>query len=342
MRKLLLFFGIIASVWGYDPTQYVNENFHEQYSDSLVDKRIYNSEINTDVVNATEDTAYKKQYEDNRAGKSKGDEPWFTPVNFTSCETPADYVCPPLTSEKISSGYTTRVNFVDLVSGKISCSAHLTTATNSDALSGENQIRDHTEVFINKSCLEKYSASENKDESEDIKQLKEANKNYAEELKAQEYKYTVDYKNSGDSKFLDLADILDGVVSFNVEVFDFEQTLLTRELKTRNGYTTLPNEMIITKFEASFSNLVGLLTGFDSHSQNEFLKNAENQASIRNASSAIANSSYFMLLEFWLKANDILVLLAQMIAFVFIAHNAILTWALPAISNKIAQKKRLR
>ena len=345
MRTFIYIFKIIliisalgGNVLAYDPTQYVNENFHEQYSDSLVDKRIYNSEINTDVVNATEDTAYKKQYEDNRAGKSKGDEPWFTPVNFTSCETPADYVCPPLTSEKISSGYTTRVNFVDLVSGKISCSAHLTTATNSDALSGENQIRDHTEVFINKSCLEKYSASENKDESEDIKQLKEANKNYAEELKAQEYKYTVDYKNSGDSKFLDLADILDGVVSFNVDVFDFEQTLLTQKLKTRNGYTTLPNEMIVTKFEASFSNLVGLLTGFDSHSQNEFLKNAENQASIRDASSAIANSSYFMLLEFWLKANEIIVLLAQGIAFVFIAYNAILTWALPAIGNKIMKK----
>lgn len=300
-------------------------------------QRIYNTEINTDVVNANDDTTYKKTYQDNRAGKTK-EEPWYMPVNFTSCETPSDYVCPPLTAARTNAGYTSRVNFVDLISGQISCSAHLTIASSTDPLKNTNQITDHTEVFINKSCLEKYSASENKDTESKTDELKKKNEEYLKNLKAQEYKYTVDYKTSGNNKFLDLADILDGVVSFNVDMFDFEQTLLTRELKTRSGYTTLPNEMIVTKFEKSLSNFLGLINGFDSHTQNEFLNNAQNQVSIRNASTAIANSSYFMLLDFWMKANDILVLLAQGIAFVFIAYNVILTWAMPAIGNKIMEK----
>lgn len=336
--KLLLIFALITSAWAYDPTQEVNQNYHEKYSTDLTDQRIYNTEINTDVVNANDDTAYKKTYEDNRAGKTK-EEPWYMPVNFTSCETPSDYVCPPLTPARTNAGYTSRVNFVDLISGQISCSVHLTIASSTDPLKNTNQITDHTEVFINKSCLEKYSASANKDTDSDTEKLKEKNEEYLKNLKAQEYKYTVDYKTSGNNKFLDLADILDGVVSFNVDMFDFEQTLLTRELKTRSGYTTLPNEMIVTKFEKSLSNLSGLLTGFDSHTQNEFLNNAQNQVSIKNASAAIANSSYFMLLDFWMKANDILVLLAQGIALVFITYNVVLTWAMPAISNKIMQKK---
>jgi len=338
MKTLLLIFALITSTWAYDPYQEVNQNYNEKYSTNLTDQRIYNSEINTDVVNANDDTTYKKTYEDNRAGKTK-EEPWYMPVSFTSCETPSDYVCPPLTAARTNTGYTSRVNFVDLVSGQISCSAHLTIASNTDPLKNSNQLADHTEVFVNKSCLEKYSASENKNTDSDTEKLKEKNEEYLKNLKAQEYKYTVDYKTSGNSKFLDLADILDGVVSFNVDMFDFEQTLLTRELKTRSGYTTLPNEMIVTKFEKSLSNLSGLILGFDSHAENEFLNNAQNQVSIKNASAAIANSSYFMLLDFWMKANEYLVLLAQGIAFVFIAYNVVLTWAMPAISNKIMRKK---
>ncbi|ABB44904.1 hypothetical protein Suden_1627 [Sulfurimonas denitrificans DSM 1251] len=340
MKKLpfLLFaVALTATAWAYDPLA-ANKDLPSG-STSFADERVNNVEINTDVTVVGEDSAYKKEFEESRAGKIKTEQPWFTPLSFTSCDSPKDYVCPPLTPERVNAGYTTRVNFFDLVSGRIGCSVHLNNFSSSDAIKNTNQVTEYSEVFVNKSCLDKYSDAQNKDTDEETQQLKRTNSDYMNELKAQEYKYTVDYKHSKDAKFLDLADILDGIVSFNVDIFDFEQTLLTQKLKTRSGYTTLPNEMIVTKMEKSFSNLVGLLTGFDSQSENEFLSNSANQVSIKNAADAVANSSYFMLLDFWLKANDIIVILAQALAFVFIVNNVILTWAMPAISNKIMQKR---
>uniref|UniRef100_UPI0040473211 hypothetical protein n=1 Tax=Aliarcobacter sp. TaxID=2321116 RepID=UPI0040473211 len=321
----------------YDPTQAVNQNWESDYSEELTDRKIYDTNIDTtDIVEAGADKTALKTWEDNRAGVVEEGETYFVNMAYSSCTEPADYVCPSLKSDLAAEGYRTRINSIDLKNGKISCSVYSPLENSTTPLTIKSETPLFAKTFVNQACVEKYSTASNKDDSDEVKELIAGNKDFLEELKQQEYKYTVDYKQNGEDEFLDLADTVDSLVSFNANVFDFEQTLLTRDLKTRSGFTTLPNETVVTKFQDTFKNFMSLF-GIGSYDEGVFEENIENQAKIRDASSAIANSSFFMLLDFWLKANDAIVLLAQGLTLLFVGYNVIFTWVSPTLTNKMQQ-----
>ena len=334
----LVFLFAATNGFAYDPTQAVNQNWESDYSEELTDRKIYDTNIDTtDIVEAGADKTALKTWEDNRAGVVEEGETYFVNMAYSSCTEPADYVCPSLKSDLAAEGFRTRINSIDLKNGKISCSVYSPLEDSTTPLTIKSETPLFTKTFVNQACVEKYSTATNKDDSDEVKKLIAENKDFLEELKQQEYKYTVDYKQNGGDEFLDLSDTVDSLVSFNANVFDFEQTLLTRDLKTRSGFTTLPNETVVTKFQDTFKNFMSLF-GIGSYDEGVFEENIENQAKIRDASSAIANSSFFMLLDFWLKANDAIVLLAQGLTLLFVGYNVIFTWVSPALTNKMQQK----
>lgn len=346
VRKILLtallVLSPLANLWGYDPTAAANANsYTENHSDELSDRKVYDATVNEEVQTAGEDKVYLKTWEENRVGKVLDEKKWFKDVGMTVCNTPTDLVCPPLETIDLQQGYRSRINFVDLKFGQISCSVYPPVKDQFTPLTIKSETPLFTKVFTNQGCVEKYSirSAGNQDNSESLKKLIEENTAYLKEIKEQEYKYTVDYKQNGDDQFLDLADILDGLVSFNANMFNFEETLLSGDLKTRNGFTTLPNETVVTQFEDTFKNFLAVFIPFGGDYENEeFLSKVENKAKIRDASAAVANSSYLMLLDFYLKSNDLMVLLAQGLAFLFVSYNVLLTWALPVITNKMQKK----
>jgi|GEM_PF-3786512 len=335
---VLLLFAISQGANAYNPAQYVEDNWEEEFSDEYTDRQVYDSQVNEEVEVAGSDEDYKKTWEENRAGKIQEEEKFYEDPKFSACEEPSNYVCPALVEEKVKLGFRNRINYIDLESGKISCSILRPLRDDNTPATIRSEIPYYTEVFTNEACVEKYSptAAHNKDDSEEIKSLIEENMEFIEELKQQEHKYTVDYKYNGDDEFLDLADVLDGIVSFDTNLFDFEQTLLTRKLKTRDGFTTLPNETVATKLEESWGNLLHLWD--PDYSKDDFYENSANAAKIRDVASSIANSNYFMLLDFWSKSNDIMVLMAQGLAILFIGYNVIFTWIMPGVSNKMQKQ----
>lgn len=308
-------------------------------AEDLADSRVSQTELNYEVKPYGSDTAFNKQWEDNRAGKVLEAEKWFLPTSFASCVAPADYACPELVDSKRKENYRSRINFIDLKNGQISCSVLPPLKDKFGFLTFRSEIPMFTTTFTNQTCADLYATSnpQNKDNSDEIKKLIDENKEFNESLQQQEYKYTVDYKYNGDDEFMDLADVLDALVSFNGSKFNLEQSLLTKDLKTNMGYTVLPNETIVGKLEASWGNLLDTLS-FGFYQTDAFAQEVQNQAKIRNIAAAVANSSYFMLLDFWLKSNELIVSISQMLAFLFVGYNVIFTWASPVISNKIQKK----
>jgi len=330
---LVLFFTQGVGAY-YDPVADVNDNFETNYSNKLADLQANKTDL-AEVQESNTDASYKKTWEDNRAGKVQEKEVYFMDVAMPDCESPDDYACPPLVPDKAHSGHRTRLNYIDLKGGRLSCSVLPPLGENATLTKDtENKIL-YTKVFVNQACVEKYSTANNIDSSESTQKLIEKNKEFINELRQQEFKYTVDYKKNGDDEFLDLADILDGLVSFNVELYNVEQTLLTRDLKTRSGYTVLPNETVIENFENSYMGMWNALIGND---VDQFDEDVKVQARIRDASAAVANSSYFMLLDFWMKSNDLLVDIAGVMAFLFAGYNILFTWIMPTVTNKIQKK----
>ena len=334
--SILMMMVFASATFAYDPSADVNDNWESTYSEKLSDQRVYNVEVDTEVEEHGEDEEYKKTWENNRAGKVREKETWFVDVDFMGCTEPRDYVCPPLKDEFLQEGYRSRINYIDLRNGKISCSV-LPPLQKFAPLTFRSETALYTDVFENKGCVEKYSTATNLDTSEEVKALKKENEEFIESLKQQEYKYTVDYKKSGDDEFLDLADILDSIVTFNPNVFDLESTLLTRNLTTMPGYTTLPNELIVTKFEQQFKGFMDIISG-NGFSSDRFFEEVDKQAKIRDLSNVVANSSFLMLLDYYLKVNDIIVILSQGLAFIFIVYNGIITWAMPTLTNKFQGK----
>lgn len=336
--KILFLVSIVfAGANAYNPSAEVEDNWESKYSTKLSDQRVNNPVIDDDIEEYGEDdNNYRKTWEENRKGKVREAETWFVNVDFLGCSEPRNYVCPPLKDEFLKSGYRTRINYIDLKNGKISCSV-LAPLDANQFLTTRSEAALYTNVYENKGCVEKYSTATNLDTSEEVQNLKKENEEFIESLKQQEYKYTVDYKKSGDDEFLDLADILDAIVTFNPNVFDLENTLLTRDLKTRPGYTTLPNETIITKFEQQMKSFTDIISG-NGFSSDRFFEEVDKQAKIRDLSNVVANSSFLMLLDYYIKVNDIIVILSQGIAFIFIMYNGLVTWAMPVLTNKMQKK----
>ncbi|RXJ69496.1 hypothetical protein CRV08_01990 [Halarcobacter ebronensis] len=339
-RLILLLILAFAKANAYDATQDVNANYESTYSSELTDRKVYDSTINnTDIIEAGSDKAALKTWENNRAGIIQEKETYFIDMEFTSCMYVSDIICPPLKPALAAEGYRTRINSLDLKNGKISCSVLRPLRDWSVPLTFRSEQEIFKKTFLNKACLQKFSPKsfKNKDWQISTQKLIKENDSLLFEIHQQEAKYTVDYKQNGDDEFLDLADTVDGLVSFNANIFDFEKTLLTRDLKTRSGFTTLPNETIITKFQDTFNNFLTIF-GIGEYDDSAFQDSIENQATIRDTSSAMVNSSFYMLLEFWLKANEAIVIIAQGLALLFVGYNVIFTWVSPALTNKMQQK----
>lgn len=327
---------LILTVQGanaYDPAAEVDSNWESTYSEELTDQAVHNTTL-VEVEKSNTDSTYKQTWEENRKGKVLEETKYFKDVVRGFCETPDDYVCPPLLDDKAAEGFRTRLNSVDLTTGRISCSV-LAPIPLYAPLTKETETVIFSKTFVNQACVKKYSTARNIDTSDSVKELKQENELFLEELKQQEFKYVVDYKKSGDDEFLDLADTLDALVSFNPEKFNLEETLLTRDLKTRAGYTVLPNDTVIEKINDTFKSFSEIWegSGWDS---SRFLNEIETQARIRDASASVANSSYFMLLDFWLKAGDIINDIALALAFLIVFYNTTATWAMPALTAKIS------
>lgn len=337
LKSLIFFVFLAQSPWAnaYNPAADVNANWSE-HSDRLVDKRISDETI---IESSTFDpeSADNKAFTDNRAGKVRDAEKYFQDIAYTSCETPADYTCPPLTIEKGGQDFRSRIDFIDLKNGEIGCSVY-------NAIGYGQSLNKTTETpifkkkFINSACVEKYSTSKNIDKSDEIANLIEENEEFINSLQQQEFKYDVDYKMNGDDLFLDWADTLDALVTFNAEVFDLEQTLLTRSLKTRNGYTVLPNEIIIEKFEQNLSNLFFRVWNGGWDNNEAFVRGVEVQARVRNIADSMADSNYFMLLDFFIKSNALIIFIVTTLGVLFIGYNVLAGWVVPAIGNKILKK----
>jgi len=337
MKKYLLAIGLVLfftqGVGAYDPVADANDNSKTTYSNELADLQANKTTL-VEVQESNADASYKQTWKDNRAGKVQEVEKYFVPtVTMPSCESPIDYVCPSLVSEKIAQGFRTRLNYIDLKNGKLSCSV-LNPITQYQTLTTQSETVLHTETFTNQACQEKYSTTKNIDNSESTLKLIEENESFNDQLKQQELKYTVDYKKNGDDKFLDLADILDGLVSFNVELFNLEQTLLTRDLKTRSGYTVLPNDTIVEGLTQSFKSFFDIWNG-DGFSSDRFYEDVQTQARIRDVSAALADDSYFMLLDFWLKSNDLIIDIVSILGFIVIGYSVFSTWAMPSITSRV-------
>jgi len=299
------------------------------YDSSL--RRVLETQVQeVEAVNA----GYKETWENNRKGKLTKDKKYFQDITMTSCEEPADLVCPPLTTEAEAEGFRTRLNSINLQSGELSCSI-LPPVFRLDDLSRKTETSVvFKQVFVNNACVEKYSTASNVDNSESIQKLIEENSEFTEELKQQQLKYLVDYKSSGEQQYLDVADVLDSIVSFSPEVFLLEETLLTRDLKTRAGYTIKPNDTVIEQFTQKFKHFSEIWDG-DGFSSDRFYQQAEIQASIKNASSAVANSSFYLLLDFWLKSNEIFIDISLALALVFVSFSVLTTWVVPGASAKM-------
>ncbi|MCK9532672.1 MAG: hypothetical protein M0R77_19470 [Gammaproteobacteria bacterium] len=316
----------------YDPAAEVDANFESTYSTSLVDQKVHQTTL-SEVQESNSDSNYKKIYEENRAGKVIKETQYFQSVTMPSCEGPEDYVCPPLIDNFAKEGLRTRLNEFDLTTGRASCSV-LPALDFGVPLTKDSESRIlHTQTFVNQACVVKYSVGKNQSTSDDIKKLKKENSLFLEELKQQQFKNTTDYTN-GQDEFLDLADILDGLVSFNVDKFDLEATLLSQDLKTRTGYTVLPNDSVVENMTQSVKGLWDIIKG-DGWDSDRFYKDQKVQARIRDASAAVANSSYFMLLQFWLHSQNLILDISLVLAFILVSYNIFATWALPSATAKM-------
>ena len=337
LRSLLFFMLLMQSPWAiaYNPAAYVDATFVDE-DETLIEER-----VNDETIEETEEydanSEQNKAFTENRAGKVIEAEDYFQNISYSSCEAPSDYACPPLIESKIGEGYRTRIDFIDLKNGEISCSVFKPIGFG-QALSRETETIQFKKKFINSTCVEKYSRFKNIDNSDQVKKLIEENEEFINSLQQQEFKYSVDYKMNGDDMFLDWADVVDGLVTFNAEIFDLEQTLLTRSLKTRNGYTVIPNEIVVDKFEQSLGNLWSRVTSGSWSDNNSFNEGVEIQASVRNIADAMADTSYFMLLDFFIKSNDLIITIVTSLGFIFIGYNVVVGWIVPAIGNKILKK----
>lgn len=336
-KLLFLFLFLMQSpvAIAYDPSASVDATWSDK-EETLSDKRVSDNTINQSK-DYNPESSDNKAFTDNRAGKVLENEKYFHEITFTSCESPSDLVCPPLLSDKQGENLRSRIDFIDLKNGEISCSIYRA-IDYGQALSKASETPIHRQKFVNSACVEKYSGSTNIDESDEVKNLITENEDYIKDLQQQKFKYDEDYKTNGDDVFLDWADVVDGLVTFNSEIFDLEQTLLTRSLKTKNGYTILPNEIILEKFEQNLSNLFSRVVSGSWANNAAFVDGVETQARIRNIADAMADSNYFMLLEFFIKANDVFILIMGSIGALFIGYNVVAGWLLPALGNKVMKK----
>lgn len=334
---LLFGFFFATNLYGYyDPATgtYVGET-SSRLDDSQ--KRIFNAKLLKDGeevgdVDQTKSAKVKEQH----AGKVLEEEKYFIEYTAANCGELSDYTCPNLTSEKQMRGYRTRINSIDLKNGRISCSV-LKPVRSTQLLTAETETPIYTEVFTQKACVEKYSTAINKDVTEEVEKLKLKFEEHIADLKQQEFKYTVDYKNNGEDKFLDLADVLDGTVTFNgTELFDIEQTLLTRNLTTKVGYTTEPNDIIIEKFNQNLKSFSQIIQG-NGWSSDRFFEQVEVESRVRDVAGVVANTNLLMLWDFFTAANSLIIEIVSGVAFVFVFYNLAMGWVVPAITNKISK-----
>lgn len=328
MKKLLLLLlislNLSAAVTVYDTAQNTDDTTG---LDTFSDKLVKTADIVQDSIAV------------NQGGKVVEVEPWFVPTIKVNCETVDDYVCPPLSTLKKDLGHRVRLEFIDLKGGKLRCSVLPPLEDSVLTLATETPV--YSEVFTQGACVEKYSTASNIDESDSILTLKAKYQEALDSLKQQEFKYTVDYSMNGDDKFLDLADVLDSMVTFNGDIIDLEGSLLSRSFKVKAGYSTLPNDTVVAAFDHQLEIFKGLKEVWSGKSISDatFVKEVEGAARIRDLAKTVADSNYLMLIDFFTKANQLIISLAGTLALAFISWSVVMNWIFHLGTNKLSKNQ---
>ncbi|MFA6138225.1 MAG: hypothetical protein WC667_09075 [Sulfurimonas sp.] len=293
--------------------------------------------LNT-TITSVQDTISKKLIEQKKvtdgaiAGTVKTVN-YFQSENKTNCKNIEDLACPPLKAEYAGS-YGSVTDYINPLTGEVKCSVFRRGDFQDGFKEGSDAASVNTKTFQNKTCVQEFGASNNKDMSDPTKLMKEEAKQRAHELQNLQLKYEIDYKTNGSDKFLDLGDWLDVLVTMDAEKINFAQTLEQGEIHLNSGYTVIPNDNLVDGFTNSVKSLMA--------ANNEALTTQQIESAVYNSkiqndqSKQLANAGFVMYLDFFVHSNKLINEIINTLLAGFVLWNLLTNWLFKSLTAKMS------
>jgi hypothetical protein len=239
MKKLTLILLLIVNVFSYDPSLSVDEEIEAAKEFQL---KVPSSDTNS----SADDEIVKDIIKDLKSGNPdvsvSSTNPYFEGgFVYTSSE----LVCPPLTVDRESSHFV-MLEDISFQTGSVTCSVYQKPHSGSNQTQEwknsnpfENLKKVYTSKFTNPLYIEKLKDIESTTVTDSILSAQAvANAElYREKLKHVKSALELKYNSTSDNqKYLDLADVVDGVLTSNTEIINIQDTMTTGNLVFNDGY----------------------------------------------------------------------------------------------------------
>ena len=276
---------------------------------------------------------------------------YFESATSTSCTTVQDLICPPLVPSK-KENFVTKINWINPKSGQVSCSVY---SINQDgdlwnSWKKESVIQsDFTQIFTRKVCKNTFSETGNFDKTTEIENMRILAISREAELKDIKFQYSSENMADTGKTYLDMGDFLDSLLTIDPEKIDIEKSLKQGEIHTMEGYTIIPNDSVIDKFQSSLTEMIRNKnnTYWNIFQKNdnwitmptntistdeidaELVKHELSNTRIKD----IANSNYIMYLRFFIESNDILNHSINMFLAIFLIYNILIGYGFKHVTS---------
>lgn len=241
MIKIMITLALILNLYSFDN---VNEYVEKQVAEEKHNERL-STKIEDDIIVNNSDDAekYKSKIKEKEKEKieSKTAEnssilinSYFVPF-FTFSD--SSLSCPPL-NVFAARQHSVISDYINHETSEISCSVYINKNFNKNSQTFEKEKKVFTKVYYNHlHAIEIQEANRDKINSLIDSNALENIEDYARKIeltkKAISYKYS-----SQTDDYLDLADVLTAVVTFNPEIIDFQETFDSKSLVFQNNYFT--------------------------------------------------------------------------------------------------------
>jgi len=248
---------------------------------------------------------------------------YFTTDIRTTCESVQDLLCPPLLADK-TSNYMTLVKYINPLAGEVMCQVFPKNKFEDWREDKLNIAPVMSRKFVKKACVDKFQINKktgkNMDKTGYVEDLRTKANEQQSEFNEIKSSYDIDYKMNGGEKFLDLGDWLDALSTLDSEKIDVERTLKQKQIHTTEHYTVVPNTNVLDKFQEALISIKKINGGVDITDDE-----IENQLAIINIqdeeNKKVANSSFIMYLDFFIKSSDAINGIVNTLIVVFVLFN---------------------
>ncbi|RLA84875.1 MAG: hypothetical protein DRG78_00120 [Epsilonproteobacteria bacterium] len=262
---------------------------------------------------------------------------YFEEDTIASCNDISSFTCPPLTAQRKKEGYSTIIQYINPIAGELKCGVFNLADTFfiDDGTSGLNAI--HEQVFKRKACVDKFNIKLNAPTQADggdyteLESLTGELRRRQQDLKEMQVKYEVDFKQSGGEQYLDMADWLDALATIDGEKIDLETTLAQWEVKTTEGYTIVPNDILVGDYESNMHDLMKMYNGDMKSSEVNAI--VEDRIRMNEVNKVISNSQYVMYLDFFINSNEAFNEALHLVMMLFVSWNVVMGWLFNGVTK---------